>query len=152
MWVVLDLTVPKLHCLKLMQILIVPRLSMDHGSLNSHMQIRVRDQIGIYSQNQYLFQKNKLSPMFKDRAKWNPTDCHCKHFNSLILSCHTRNISKNCQSHIFAACRSDLDTSWECFMYDNSELSYRNFYNGSQWMFMIFPMSEIGGFFFGNKY
>ena len=42
--------------------------------------------------NQYLFQRNKSSPIVKDREKrnlyWN--------FNSLILSCHTWNIPKKC--------------------------------------------------------
>ena len=32
------------------------------------------------------------------------------------------------------AVKPDLDTSWECFMYDKSELSCWNFYNGSQWV------------------
>ena len=49
-------------------------------------------------------------------------------------------------SWIFTACRSDLDTSWECFMCDNSELSCQNFYNGSQWGVYHFPMLEIGNF------
>ena len=38
--------------------------------------------------------------------------------------------------------------SWKCFMYGNSELScFFFFYNGSQWVFMIFPLSETGGSF-----
>ena len=94
----------------------------------------VRDRTGIYSQNQYLFQKNKSWPMLKDRAKW---ILHWN-FDSLILSCHTWNILKKCPSQIFTACRSDLDTSWKCFMCDSSELSCWIFYNGSQWLFMIF--------------
>ena len=43
--------------------------------------------------------------------------------------------------------KSDLDASSKCFMYDNSELSCWKFYDGSQWVFMIFPLSEIGGSF-----
>ena len=54
---------------------------------------------------------------------WTPIGSHCKNFNSLILSCHTWNISKKCSSRIYKQWKSELDTSWECFMYENSELS-----------------------------
>ena len=75
-------------------------------------------------------------------------DCYCN-FNSLILSCQTWNIPKKHTSQIFTACRSNLDTSWECFMCDNSELSCWNF-NGD----FIFALSFTIGhdLFFWNKY
>ena len=34
--------------------------------------VSVRDRIEIYSQKQYVFQKNKPKPIVNDRAKWNP--------------------------------------------------------------------------------
>ena len=40
----------------------------------------------------------------------------------------------------------NLDIFWECFMCGNSELSPWKFYIGSQWVFMIFPLSETGVF------
>ena len=73
--------------------------------------------------NQYLFQKNKSQPIVKDREKWN---IHWN-FNSFILSFHTWNIPMNCTSWIYKQWKSDLDNSWECFMYENSELSCWNF-------------------------
>ena len=77
---------------------------------------------------------------------WTPIDSYCKNFNSLILSCHTWNILKKCSSQIYKQWKSDLNTSWICFMCDNSELSCWNFYNRSQWVFMIFPLSQMGSF------
>ena len=71
---------------------------------------------------------------------WTPIDCHCKNFNSLIQSSHTWNIVKKCPSQIYKHSKSDLDTYWQCFMCENSELSCWNFYNGSQWVFTIFPL------------
>ena len=68
---------------------------------------------------------------FTMEKSWTTIDSHCKNFNSLILSFHTWNIPKKHTSRIFTACRSDLNTSWECFMCDNSELSCWNFYRQS---------------------
>ena len=91
--------------------------------------------------NQYLFQKNKSWPMLKDRAKWNTLP----HFNSLILSFHTWNISKKCPSQIYKQWKSDWDTSWEFFMYDNSELSC--------WNSLFLQWQSMGNdLFFWNKY
>ena len=98
--------------------------------------------------NQDLFKKGLLSLTLENHE--HPIDSHCKNFDSLILSCHTWNIPKKYPSWIFTACRSDLDTSWVCFMCDNSELSCWNFYNGSQWGVYDFPMVEIGDFFWIN--
>ena len=101
--------------------------------------------------NQYLFQKNKSWTIVKDRAKWN---VHWN-FNSLILSFRTWNILKKCSSQIFTACRSDLDTSWEYFVYNKSELSCWN-YNGCQCRIQIpfFACVTMGHDFsrFWNKY
>ena len=69
-----------------------------------------------------------------------------------ILNYHTWNTPKKYTSRIFTACRSDWYTSWECSCGDNSELSYWKNYNGSQWVFMIFPLSEIYRRLFWNKY
>ena len=49
--------------------------------------------------NQYLFQKGLLSPTLENHK--HPIESHCKNFNSLILSSHTWNISKNCPSQIY---------------------------------------------------
>ena len=83
-------------------------------------------------------------PSVTMEKSWTPIDCHYKNFNTLILSTHTWNIVKNCPSQIFTACRSDLDNSWQYFMYESSELRCWNFCNGSQWVFMIFPLSQMG--------
>ena len=95
--------------------------------------------------NQDLFQKSLLSLTLENHK--HPIDFHCKKFNSLILSCNKWNISKKCLSQIFTACRSGLDTSWKCFMCDNSELSCWNFYNGSQWSVNDFTMLKDGRLF-----
>ena len=56
-------------------------------------------------------------------------------------------------SRIFTACRSDVDTSWKCFICDNSELSCCNFYNGSQWGFHFALSFNMGNdLLFLNKY
>ena len=48
----------------------VPGMSPSH-------QCSVGDRFGIYSQNAYLFQKNKSWPIVKYRAEWNPqSDFH----------------------------------------------------------------------------
>ena len=83
-------------------------------------------------------------PSVTMEKSWTPIDSHCKNFNTLILSSHTWNIVKNCPSRIFSACRSDLDNSWQYSMYESSELRCWNFYNGSQWVFIIFPLSQMG--------
>ena len=57
-----------------------------------------------------------------------------KYFNSLILSSHLWNITKNCPSQIYKQWKSDLENSWECFMYENSELS--KLLNFLQWQSM----------------
>ena len=79
---------------------------------------------------------------------WTPIDSHCKNFNSLFLSWWDRwDIPKKCPSQIYKQWKSNLNTSWECSMCDNSELSCWKFYNGSQWGVYDFPMLEIGNFF-----
>ena len=49
--------------------------------------------------NQYLFQKSLLSRTLENHKHL--IDSHCKHFNSIILTCHTWNISKKCPSRIY---------------------------------------------------
>ena len=83
-------------------------------------------------------------PSVTMEKSWTPIDCHCKNFKILILSCHTWNIPKKCPSQIYKQWKSDLNNSWACFMYDNSELRCWIFYNGSQWVVMIFPLSQMG--------
>ena len=60
------------------------------------------------------------------------------------------NIPKKCTSHINKQWKSDLDISWECFMFDNSELNCWKFYNGSQMGVYDFSMPEIGGLFWNT--
>ena len=71
------------------------------------------DRFVIYSQDNELFTKGSHLWQWKNHE--HPLTPIIKNFNSLILSCHTWNISKKGLSRIFTACRSDLDTSWKCF-------------------------------------
>ena len=101
--------------------------------------------------NLYLFQRASYLLQWKNHRR--PLTPIVKIFNNLIKSSHTWNMSKKCPSQIFTACRSDLDTSWKCFMSDSSELSCWNFYNGNQREFHFALSFNIGNdLFILNKY
>ena len=110
---------------------------------------------------QYIFIP-KEPPIFyngnDDLLLKSPLTAKCTTFNTSILSCYTWNLPKKCPSWIYKQWIFNWHTSWECFVYDNSELRYWNFYNGSQWGFHFAPsLTMVSDLFqswfwdFGNK-
>ena len=76
--------------------------------------------------------------------QWTPIDCHCKNFNSLILSSHTWNIVKKCPSQIYKHSKSDLDTFLTMFHVWELRIKLLKFL---QWQSMgvhDFPIVKIG--------
>ena len=61
-----------------------------------------------------------------------PIACHCKNSNSFMLAPFT---FQNYPRSVQVGC--DLDTSWECFMNDNSELSGWILSNKYYWLKLI---------------
>ena len=85
-----------------------------------------------------------INPIFTMGKSWTPIDCHCKNINSLILSCHTWNIPKKCPSRIYKQWKSDWYASWECFIFENSELSCWKFLQWESMGVHDFPIVKIG--------
>ena len=56
-----------------------------------------------------------INPIFTMGKSWTPIGCHCKNFNSLILSSHTVNIPRKCSCWIYKHWKSNLNTSWKYF-------------------------------------
>ena len=126
-----------LLCSPLLQILSTDHIQCIHKSnmaaghtdtgTRGHDCIRVRDRFVIYCLKQWFIVP--INPIFTMGKSWTPIDCHCKNFNSLILSSHTWNIVKKCPSWIYRQWKSNLDTSWQwksnldtswqCFMCKN---------------------------------
>ena len=75
-----------------------------------------------------------------------------KSFNCLILACEAIINPMKCTSQIYRQWKSDLDTSWKCFMHENSELSCWNFIMGVNWVFSLPKISHWEIIVFGcNK-
>ena len=107
-----------------------------------------RIKFGSIRKSVFILKKRLLSPTLENHK--HPIDSHCKKFDSLILNCHIWNIPKKYPSRIFTACRSNLYTSWECLMCNNSELSCQNFTMGVNGVFIIFQCWRQETFL--NKY